>query len=118
MAVSPDFLAFFYFMNGTHLATKKQAKIVLLKESFSRRFSNFNFEKFDSAQCQPTRSRNCFVSYPFKNLTKNVGFDLCSTPMDLFFSHFPSKGKERPAKTKLMPAKLSAVLATFGFSEI
>ena len=27
------------------------------------------------------------------------------------------QGKERPAKTKLMPVKLRAVLVTFGFTE-
>ena len=32
--------------------------------------------------------------------------------------HIPFKGKERPTKTKLMPAKLRAVLPTFGFSEM
>ena len=51
-----------------------------------------------------------------------------SPPMDLFLFCIPFKGKERPAKTKLMPAKLRAVLpaqirlhavlATFGFSEM
>ena len=37
--------------------------------------------------------------------------------MDLFLFNIPSKGKERAAKTTLMPAKLCAVLGTFGFSE-
>ena len=37
--------------------------------------------------------------------------------MDLFLFNIPFTGKERAAKTTLMPAKLCAVLATFGFSE-
>ena len=32
--VSRDFLPFFYFLNQSHLALDKQAKIVLLKNSF------------------------------------------------------------------------------------
>ena len=35
----------------------------------------------------------------------------------LFCFTFPFIGKERPAKTKLFPAKLCTVLVTFGFSE-
>ena len=37
--------------------------------------------------------------------------------MDLFLFNIPFTGKERAAKTTLMPAKLCAVLATCGFSE-
>ena len=46
-AVSPDFLAFFYFMNRCHLAPDKQVKMVLLQSSFCKDIR----EKFDSAQC-------------------------------------------------------------------
>ena len=34
-----------------------------------------------------------------------------------FLFLYSLQGKERPAQTNLMPAKLRAVLATFGFSE-
>ena len=34
--------------------------------------------------------------------------------MDLFLFYIPLKGKERPAKTKLMPAKLCFVFACTG----
>ena len=51
VAVSRDFLAFFYFMNQT-----QQSEIVLLKNSFSRRYSNFKLENFDSAQANTARS--------------------------------------------------------------
>ena len=37
--------------------------------------------------------------------------------MDSFLFYIPFKDKERPAKTKLFPAKLSAVLVTFGCLE-
>ena len=37
--------------------------------------------------------------------------------MDSFLFYILFKGKERPPKTKLFPAKLRAVLVTFGFSE-
>ena len=37
--------------------------------------------------------------------------------MDSFLFYIPVKGKERPEKTKLFPAKLRAVLVTSGFSE-
>ena len=67
--------------------------MVSLKNSFSRRYSNF-----------------C-VSQPIKKLTNNVGFCVYSTPMDLIQFYIPFKGKKRPAKTKLMLAKLCAVLA-------
>ena len=48
---------------------------------------------------------------------KNVR--LCWNSSHIFFFKFNIllKGKERPVKTKLMPAKLYAVLATFEFSE-
>ena len=35
--------------------------------------------------------------------------------MDVFLFYISFKGKERPAKTNLFPAKLRAVLVTFGF---
>ena len=86
--------------------------MVSLKNSFSRRYSNLKFEKFEAAQAITARSLNIL------------------------------EGKERPAKAKLFPAKLRAdqhcaesdstefwifgkfnrqlraVLANFGFSEI
>ena len=37
-------------------ALDKQAKMVFLKNSFSRRYSNLKFEKFDSAQANTARS--------------------------------------------------------------
>ena len=40
-----------------------------------------------------------------------MGFGWCSTPVDLSLFYIPFKGKERRAKTKLLPAKLRAVLA-------
>ena len=40
-----------------------------------------------------------------------LSLGLCSTPMDLFLFYIPFKGKERLAKTKLMLAKLGAVLS-------
>ena len=46
-----------------------------------------------------------------------MGFGLYSTPVDSFLSYIPFKGKDRPEQTKLFPAKLPAVLATFGSSE-
>ena len=48
---------------------------------------------------------------------KNVGFGLFSTTVDSFLFYIPFKGKEIPAKTKLFPAKLRAMLVTFGSSE-
>ena len=51
------------------------------------------------------------TSQPIEKLTKNVGFGLCSTPMDLFLFYIPFIGKERPANKKLVSAKLRAVLA-------
>ena len=43
-------------------APDKQAKMVLLKNSFSRRYSNLKFEKIDSAQANTARSRIFFQS--------------------------------------------------------
>ena len=42
---------------------------------------------------------------------------VCIEPLDSFLVYIPFKDKERPAKTKLFPAKLCAVLVTFGFLE-
>ena len=91
--------------------------MVFLKDSFSRRYSNLKFEKFDSAQANTSRSRNFSTSQPFKKLTKNVG--LCCNSSYIYFVLFNIlfQSKERPAQTKLLPAKLRAVLDTFGFSE-
>ena len=41
----------FFFMNRTLWAPDKQAKIVLLNDSFSQRYSNFKYKKFDSTKC-------------------------------------------------------------------
>ena len=34
----------------------------LLKDSFSRRYSNFKFKKFDSVECLSAGSQNFFIS--------------------------------------------------------
>ena len=43
-------------------APDNQAKMVLLKNSFLRRYSNLKFKKFDSAQCDTAQSRNFLSS--------------------------------------------------------
>ena len=43
-------------------APDKQAKMLFLKNSFSRRYSNLKLEKFDSAQANTARSRNVLTS--------------------------------------------------------
>ena len=104
------FLATFFSLIEPTQAHNTQAKMVLLTNSISRRYSNF------------------LVSQPIKNLTKNVG--LCRNSSLLFLNKFRIlfQGKERLAKTKLMPAKqcqpaqcicrLRTVLVTFGFAKI
>ena len=87
VAVSRDFLATFFSLIEPTQAHNTQAKMVLLTNSISRRYSNF------------------LVSQPIKNLTKNFG--LCRNSSLLFLNKFRIlfQGKERLAKTKLMPAK-------------
>ena len=77
--------------------------MVFLKNSFSRRYSNLKFEKFDSAQANTANK-----------LTKNVGLYCNSSRIFFKIFSFFIQSKERPAKTKLFPAKLRAVLDTFG----
>ena len=80
--------------------------MVLLKKSLSQRYLNFKFEKFDFAG-----SQIFFISLPIKKLTQIFG--LCSNCLHICFKKFNIlfQGKERLAETKLMPAKLYAVLA-------
>ena len=89
-------------------APDKQAKMVLLKNSFSWRYLNAKFKKFYSAQCNTARSQFFFKASPLKSY-KNVDFGLCSTSMDSFLFYIPFKDKESPANTKLFLAKLRAV---------
>ena len=49
-AVSRDFRPQFFSWIEPIWAPDKQAKMVLLKNLFSRRYSNSKFQKFDSAQ--------------------------------------------------------------------
>ena len=51
LAVSRDFLSVFFLESNPPCAPEKQIKMVLLKNSFARRYSNFKFEKFVSAHC-------------------------------------------------------------------
>ena len=46
------FLNFFISLNQPIWAPNKQAKMVFLKNSFLRRYSNFKFKKFISAKSQ------------------------------------------------------------------
>ena len=56
-AVSRDFRPLFFMDRiETILSPDRQAELVLLKNSFSRRYSNSKIEKFDSAQCDTVRS--------------------------------------------------------------
>ena len=50
-------------------------------------------------------------------LMKNVNHGLCSSPINILLLKKPFKGKEGPAKTNFVPAKLLAVLVKFGFSK-
>ena len=61
------------------------------------------------------RGVKIFFIQPIKKITKNVGFGLYSIPIDLVLFYISFKGKERPAKTKLLLAKLPAVLACTEF---
>ena len=54
-AVSQDFLPF--LLIEPIWAPDEQAKIVFLKNSFLRRYSNLKFEKFDSAQANIAQSQ-------------------------------------------------------------
>ena len=67
-------------------ALDKQAKIDVLKDSFSRRYSNFL-----------TSWQKMLDYVEIVNIHKK--------------KYFYYQGKERPAKTKLVPAKLRTVLA-------
>ena len=51
-------------------------------------------------------------------LMKNVNHGLCSSPINILLLNKPFKGKEGPAKTNFMPAKLLVVLVlvNFGFT--
>ena len=91
--------------------------MVFLKNQFSRRYSNLKFEKFDSVQANTSWSQIFLPSQPLKKLTKKVGLCCNSSKIFLKFFSFFIHGKERPAKTKLFPAKLCALLVTFGFPE-
>ena len=83
--------------------------MVLLKNSFLRRYSNTKFEKFDTAQ-----SQIFLTCYPLKMLIKNVGLCCNSKHIILKKCNILIEGKERPAKTKLFQAKLRTVLDTSG----
>ena len=91
--------------------------MVFLKKSLSRRYLNLKFKKFDYAQANTAWSQTFLTSQPFKKLTKNVG--LCCNSSHIFFKFFSFfiQGKETPARPKLFPGKLHAVLVTSGFSE-
>ena len=47
----------YFFLFEPIWVSNKQAKMVFLKSSFSRRYSNLKFEKFDSAQANTAGSR-------------------------------------------------------------
>ena len=51
------FELYFFALIEPIWAPDKQAKTVFLKNSFSRRYSNLKFGKFDSAQANTARSR-------------------------------------------------------------
>ena len=61
-AVSRDFRTLFFSLIKPIWAPDEHAKMVFLKNSFSRRYSNLKFEKFDSAQTNTARSRNFSTS--------------------------------------------------------
>ena len=52
------FELYFFSLIEPIWALYKQAKIVFLKNSFSRRYSNLKLEKFDSAQANTARIKN------------------------------------------------------------
>ena len=58
----------------------------------------------------------CSQTFLTRKLTKNFGLCYNSTYLFFYFFIFFIQGKVRPAKTKLLTAKLLAVLVTFGFS--
>ena len=64
------FELYFFSLIKPIWAPDKQAKMVFLKNSFSRRYSNLKFFEFDSAQANTAQSRNFSTSQPFKKLTK------------------------------------------------
>ena len=53
---------YFFHESNPSGAPDKQAKMVFLKNLFSRRYSNLKFEKFDSAQANTARSQNFLTS--------------------------------------------------------
>ena len=57
-AVSRDFRTLFFSLIKPIWAPDKQAKMVFLKNLFSRRYSNLKFEKFDSASAQANTARS------------------------------------------------------------
>ena len=85
-----------FCLKGSTWAPNEQTKTVSQPFSFWRRYSNCKFEKFDSAQCL---------------LTKHFGLHWNISHIFLNKFNFRYQGKERSAKTKLMPGKLRAVLA-------
>ena len=71
VAVSRDF---FISLIQPIWTPEKQVKMFPLLNLFLRRYSNFQFEKFDSAQAITARSRNFLTSQPIKKLTKMLGY--------------------------------------------
>ena len=84
-----------------------QVKMVYLKNLFPQRYSNFQFQNLT---IQPFKKLAKTLSYietlQFSNIKKKL------------FSNFLYQGKERPAKKKLVLAKLCTVLANFGLLQI
>ena len=139
---------FFISLIQSIWASDKQLEMVSLKNSFSQRYSNFQFENFDSAQCKPARSRNIFTSLPIKKLTIMLGYVQINN-LDFFYLIFSIKARRglqrknwcrqnsaqcQPARsltpsslactesdsTQCQPAqsRICAVLANFGFLQI
>ena len=86
--------------------------MVFLKNLFSRRYSNFKFEKFDSLQANTAQSRNFLTGQPIKRLTKNGGLCSNSYPIKKYI-YILYEGK---AKTKFMPRSVSQLWISANFS--
>ena len=70
--MSRDFRPQFFSLIEPIWVPDKQAKMVFLKNLFSRRYSNLKFEKFDSAQANTARSR-FFLKQALSKVNKKWG---------------------------------------------
>ena len=55
------YLYFVHESNPSGPLIKKQAKMIFLKNSFSRRYSNLKFKKFNAAQANTSQSRHFLI---------------------------------------------------------